>query len=202
MELQLGVAELRNRLARVKLQIVQHRRPWQNRMAAYFAIGTLDRTTDVALSDEFIRDLPGTPEYQAAVDRTPPPWRAASGAAPRTSSTACPTSPSGWKSIGRVIRSCWTAPSQCGCASQRRKRRRRCGCQVRRGSGGLSSLPKPDSARRGAFPGQPTAGCRRRKALIFHKPGEHPSRYQDIRRSALEKRSRGYRTPNRAVHSG
>jgi hypothetical protein len=67
-ELQAGVAELSSRLARVKLQIVKHRRPWHNRMAAYFAIGTLDHTTDVALSDEFIRDLPRTPEYQAAVD--------------------------------------------------------------------------------------------------------------------------------------
>jgi hypothetical protein len=67
-EQRLGIAELTNRLANRGLEIVQRSRPWPNRHATYFEIGKPGRQTDLALSDEFIRDLPGTREYQAAVD--------------------------------------------------------------------------------------------------------------------------------------
>lgn len=64
----LGIAELTARLAKSGLQMIEHNRPWPNRSSTYFAIGKPGRQTDVVLSDEFIRDLPGTREYQEAVD--------------------------------------------------------------------------------------------------------------------------------------
>jgi diguanylate cyclase (GGDEF)-like protein len=65
---QLGIAELTKRLANSGLQMIENNRPWPNRSATYFEIGKPGRQTDVVLSDEFIRDLPGTREYQEAVD--------------------------------------------------------------------------------------------------------------------------------------
>jgi diguanylate cyclase (GGDEF)-like protein len=67
-EQQRGIAELTNRLAKSGLQIIEHNRPWPNRRSTYFEIGKPGRQTDVVLSDEFICDLPGTREYQEAVD--------------------------------------------------------------------------------------------------------------------------------------
>jgi diguanylate cyclase (GGDEF)-like protein len=65
---QLGIAELTTRLAKSGLQMIEHNRPWPNRRSTYFEIGKPGRQTDVVLSDEFICDLPGTREYQEAVD--------------------------------------------------------------------------------------------------------------------------------------
>ena len=65
---QLGIAELANRLAKSGLQIIQQKRPWPNHRSTYFEIGKPGRQTDIVLSDEFIRDLPATREYQEAVD--------------------------------------------------------------------------------------------------------------------------------------
>ena len=64
---QVGIAEFRSRLAKCGVEIAEHDR-WPNRKSTYFEIGKSDRKTSVVLSDEFIRDLPKTPEYQAAVD--------------------------------------------------------------------------------------------------------------------------------------
>jgi len=66
--MQLGIAELTNHLAKRGLEISKHYRPWPNLSTTYFEIGKPGRYTDVALSDEFIRDLPGTREYREAVD--------------------------------------------------------------------------------------------------------------------------------------
>jgi diguanylate cyclase (GGDEF)-like protein len=67
-EQQLGIAELSTRLAKCGLEIVEQNRPWPNRMSTYFEIGKSGRQSSVVLSDEFIRDLPKTREYQVAVD--------------------------------------------------------------------------------------------------------------------------------------
>jgi diguanylate cyclase (GGDEF)-like protein len=67
-EEQLGIAELTTRLAKSGLEIIEHNRPWPNRSSTYFEIGKPGRQTTVVLSDEFIRDLPGTREYQEALD--------------------------------------------------------------------------------------------------------------------------------------
>jgi diguanylate cyclase (GGDEF)-like protein len=68
-EQQEGAAELANRLARWGIEVVDHNRPWPNRKATYFEIGKHGRQTDLVLSDEFIRDLPRSREYQQAVDQ-------------------------------------------------------------------------------------------------------------------------------------
>jgi diguanylate cyclase (GGDEF)-like protein len=65
---QRGIAELTSRLAKSGLQVIAHKRPWPNRRSTYFEIGKPGRETDVVLPDEFICDLPGTGEYQGAVD--------------------------------------------------------------------------------------------------------------------------------------
>jgi diguanylate cyclase (GGDEF)-like protein len=67
-QLQLGMAELANHLAKAGLGISKQARAWPNCMATYFEIGKPGRYTDVVLSDDFICDLPGTREYQEAVD--------------------------------------------------------------------------------------------------------------------------------------
>jgi hypothetical protein len=64
-----GVAELNSRLATCGLAIVEQNRFWPNRMVTYFEIGKSGRQTNLVLSDEFIRDLPRTREYQDAVDK-------------------------------------------------------------------------------------------------------------------------------------
>ncbi len=66
--LQSGLADLASRFAQAKLEIIDSQRPWPNRMATYLVIGKGERHTDIVLSDEFVSDLPGTREYQAAVD--------------------------------------------------------------------------------------------------------------------------------------
>jgi diguanylate cyclase (GGDEF)-like protein len=65
---QLGISDFTTRLSKAGIQILDQDRPWPERRATYFLIGKPGRETDVLLSDEFIRDLPGTREYQAAVD--------------------------------------------------------------------------------------------------------------------------------------
>ena len=67
-DLELGFADLRSRLSKVNLEIFDHKRPWPDRMAAYFVIGNGDHRTDIVLSDEFVRNLPKNREYQSAVD--------------------------------------------------------------------------------------------------------------------------------------
>jgi hypothetical protein len=63
----LGIVEFGSRLARCGLQIVeQDPRPY--RSSTYFEIGKSGRQSSVELSDEFMRDLPATREYQDAVD--------------------------------------------------------------------------------------------------------------------------------------
>jgi hypothetical protein len=65
---QLGIADLSTRLGRSGVNLVDHSRPWPDRMATYFEIGKPGQVTSVVLSDEFVRDLPATKEYQAAAD--------------------------------------------------------------------------------------------------------------------------------------
>jgi len=65
---QRGIEELTNRLARGGLNVIEQARPWPHFRSVYFEIGKADRKTSIVLSDEFIRDLPATKEYQAAVD--------------------------------------------------------------------------------------------------------------------------------------
>jgi diguanylate cyclase (GGDEF)-like protein len=67
-ELQSGLSDLTARMTRYKLAIIERRRPWPERTATYLIVGNANRTTDIALSDEFLRDLPSTREYQTAVD--------------------------------------------------------------------------------------------------------------------------------------
>jgi diguanylate cyclase (GGDEF)-like protein len=67
-EQQLGFAELNTRLMKRGLGILEHNRPWRDRSSTYFEIGKTGRYSSVVLSDEFIRDLPNTREYQIAVD--------------------------------------------------------------------------------------------------------------------------------------
>lgn len=64
---QLGIAELSARLAKCGLGIVEHD-PRPNRRSTYFEIGKPGRQSSVELSDEFMRDLPATREYQTTVD--------------------------------------------------------------------------------------------------------------------------------------
>jgi diguanylate cyclase (GGDEF)-like protein len=66
-EQQLGITELRTLLAKCGLEILV-RDPWPNQESTYFEIGKPDQRSSVLLSDEFIRDLPKTPEYKAAVE--------------------------------------------------------------------------------------------------------------------------------------
>jgi diguanylate cyclase (GGDEF)-like protein len=65
---QRGIEELTNRLARGGLNVIEQTRPWPHLRSVYFEIGRADRKTSIVLSDEFIRDLWATKEYQAAVD--------------------------------------------------------------------------------------------------------------------------------------
>jgi diguanylate cyclase (GGDEF)-like protein len=67
-EKRLGIAELSRRLGKFGLNVLEQSRPWRDRYATYFGIGKSDQVTDIVLSDEFISDLPKTPEYQVAVD--------------------------------------------------------------------------------------------------------------------------------------
>jgi diguanylate cyclase (GGDEF)-like protein len=67
-ELELGIAEVRRRLSNYGLEILQSNRPHPNRNSTYLEIGKPGKETDVVLSDEFVRDLPKTKEYQTALD--------------------------------------------------------------------------------------------------------------------------------------
>lgn len=67
-EQQRGIAELSTRLAKCGLEIVEQEPMPHHRRSTYFEIGKADRHSSLVLSDEFVCDLPGTPEYQAAVD--------------------------------------------------------------------------------------------------------------------------------------
>lgn len=64
---QLGIAELSTLLAKCELEIVEDD-PRPYRRSTYFEIGKPGQQSGVELSDEFMCDLPKTPEYQAAVD--------------------------------------------------------------------------------------------------------------------------------------
>lgn len=63
-----GIDELSNRLAKSGLDVAEQARPWPHFRSVYFEVGKTDRKTSIVLSDEFIRDLPATKEYQVAVD--------------------------------------------------------------------------------------------------------------------------------------
>jgi diguanylate cyclase (GGDEF)-like protein len=64
---QRGIAELSTRLAKCGLAIVeQDPRPYRG--STYFEFGKSGRQSSIELSDEFMRDLPATREYQDAVD--------------------------------------------------------------------------------------------------------------------------------------
>ena len=71
-ELRQGLTELVSRLEHSNLEIIDRQRPWPNLTVTYFVIGLPgkqnDRHVDIVLSDGFMRDLPTTPEYRAAVD--------------------------------------------------------------------------------------------------------------------------------------
>lgn len=64
----LGIADLTSRLGRSGLNVIEQSQPWPQLRATYFEIGKGNRATNITLSDELLRDLPATREYQTAVD--------------------------------------------------------------------------------------------------------------------------------------
>jgi hypothetical protein len=62
-----GIADLTSRLTHQGINVI-HSQYWPDRRSTYFEVGKNDRTTDFVLSDEFLRDLPATREYQSAVE--------------------------------------------------------------------------------------------------------------------------------------
>ncbi len=67
-ELQLGLGDVAARLAHANVKILNRSRPWPNRSATYFVLGQDHSHSDIVLTDDFVRDLPGTPDYQRALD--------------------------------------------------------------------------------------------------------------------------------------
>jgi hypothetical protein len=63
-----GIAELTTRLNRAGLNLLERSRPWSHLRVTYFELAKSDRVSDVVVSDDFIRDLPNTREYQEATD--------------------------------------------------------------------------------------------------------------------------------------
>jgi diguanylate cyclase (GGDEF)-like protein len=66
-ETQLGIADLKKRLGAVGLNNVQQGQDLR-RGVVLFVIGEVPNQTDIAVSEEFLDDLPNTKEYQAMVD--------------------------------------------------------------------------------------------------------------------------------------
>ncbi|HWZ98147.1 MAG TPA: GGDEF domain-containing protein [Candidatus Dormibacteraeota bacterium] len=66
-ETQLGIAELKKRLSAAGLIIVRQQENFRHG-STYFEVGDVESYTNIALSEEFLRDLPNTKEYQAMVD--------------------------------------------------------------------------------------------------------------------------------------
>lgn len=67
-ELEAGISYLKGRFARAELEILESNRHWPERRVTYVVVGKADRRTDIVLSDEFLSDLPNTPEYQTAAE--------------------------------------------------------------------------------------------------------------------------------------
>lgn len=65
-ELQAGLDYLKNSLVRAGIGLIEHR-PLANSLT-YILVGESGRTTDIALSNNFLCDLPATHEYQVALD--------------------------------------------------------------------------------------------------------------------------------------
>jgi diguanylate cyclase (GGDEF)-like protein len=67
-DLQVGLGDVAARAAHFGVKILDRSRPWPNRRATYFVIGQAESNSDIVLTDEFVRDLPGTTDYQKALD--------------------------------------------------------------------------------------------------------------------------------------
>lgn len=63
-----GIAELKSRFTRANLHILESKRPWPDRSATYFAVGKVGLQTDIVITDNFLRDLSNTLEYQAEAE--------------------------------------------------------------------------------------------------------------------------------------
>jgi hypothetical protein len=59
-----GIAELKSRFTNANLSILESKRPWPERAAIYFAVGKAGLQTDIVITDQFLRALPSTQEYQ------------------------------------------------------------------------------------------------------------------------------------------
>jgi len=64
-DIEKGLAFLTNCLGAAGVLMIERARPWPGRSATYLVLGNSGRTTDIVFTDTFLRDLPGTQEYQA-----------------------------------------------------------------------------------------------------------------------------------------
>ena len=67
-ETQYGLADLKKRLTARGVAILNQQRPWPERLATYFVLGSSERKTNIVIPDSFLADLPNTKEHQLAVD--------------------------------------------------------------------------------------------------------------------------------------
>lgn len=67
-ETQLGLADLKKRLAAAGLQIIEQRRMPGLLHSTYFVMGHANYSTDITIADTFLDDLPATKEYHTKVD--------------------------------------------------------------------------------------------------------------------------------------
>lgn len=65
-EVDAGLVVLRDLFTQNNFAILETSRPWQDREASYLRIGRLDDETDLALSDDFLSDLPNTGSHRAS----------------------------------------------------------------------------------------------------------------------------------------
>src|SRR5271170_5355489 len=65
---QLGLADLKKRFSVAGLSIIKEQRNTGLQRSTYFALGTVERQTDITIFDTFLDDLPKTREYHAKVE--------------------------------------------------------------------------------------------------------------------------------------
>jgi hypothetical protein len=67
-EVAAGLQTLTEIFRKSDLNIRETKRPWKDREATYLVFGKNDKNTDIALSDDFLSDLPNTREHKAAAE--------------------------------------------------------------------------------------------------------------------------------------
>ncbi|MGA7887683.1 MAG: GGDEF domain-containing protein, partial [Acidobacteriaceae bacterium] len=67
-EITSGVRLLAEIFAKSGVEITKSSRPWREREAMYFEFGTKERTANIAITDNYLSDLPGTREHREAVE--------------------------------------------------------------------------------------------------------------------------------------